>query len=67
MGYSEKTQQTTGKDTTDARVSNMAGRGNFGTALTVAAPYGRAATFWTLLTARHGPKGRNIISDHALL
>jgi hypothetical protein len=69
MGYSKKTQQTTGKDTIGCLRLKHAGTGNRGTALTANGPVLRPACdlFLAAAAARHGPKGRNITSDHALL
>jgi len=68
MGYSKKTQQATGKDTTGSPPLKQGGARNPATALTAQRP--RSAAACDLLDAamaRQGPKGRNIASDHALL
>jgi len=49
MGYSEKTQQTTSKDTIGLPCLKHGGAGNRATALTAEPFCGRPATFWTLL------------------
>jgi hypothetical protein len=68
MGYSKKTQQTTGKDTIGCLRLKHGGAGNRGMALTANGPfYGPACDLLAAAAARHGPKGRNITSDHALL
>jgi hypothetical protein len=68
MGYSEKTQQTTRKDTIGLPCLKHGGAGNRATALTAGKLRLRpACDLLDAAAARHGPKGRNITSDHALL
>jgi len=68
MGYSEKKQQTTGKDTIGCPRLKHGGAGNRQTALTPNGPVLRpACDLLDSAAARYGPEGRNITSDHALL
>jgi hypothetical protein len=66
MGYSKKTQQTTGEDTIGCRRLKHGEAVNRATALTAERPLLRLACDLLAAAARRGPKGRNITSDHAL-
>jgi hypothetical protein len=68
MGYSKKTQQTTGKDTIGSPHLKHGEAVNRATALTAERPVLRlACDLLDAAMAQHGLKGRNIASDHALL